>query len=167
MSKEKQRKNKDYLTRQAQQIDQHLQLIRQRLRQPLESAFSKGNVTAAQRTIMHALVSSFTPSTSAQGLSLKQLSQQVGLAHSTVSGIVDRLEARGMVQRTVDPDDRRATLVSPTREVRNFLRDKMPTLITSPIVEVLERATPSQRKTIRRGLQELRNLLEKKVEKNG
>jgi DNA-binding MarR family transcriptional regulator len=33
------------------------------------------------------------------GMSLKELGSAVGMAHSTVSGIVDRLEKRGMLER--------------------------------------------------------------------
>ena len=50
--------------------------------------------------VMQALVQS-------EGLSLKQLSAQVSLAHSTVSVIVDRLQARGMVVRSKDETDGR------------------------------------------------------------
>ena len=35
------------------------------------------------------------------GLSVKELSRRMGLSHSTVSGIVDRLERRGLVARRV------------------------------------------------------------------
>jgi len=41
------------------------------------------------------------------GLSLKLLSEKVSLAHSTVSGIVDRLEKRGMVKPGVLASHRR------------------------------------------------------------
>ena len=83
------------LVKLAQEMDQHLNVIRQRLREPLETEFARGNLTGPQRMVMHALVLS-------KGLSLKQLSAQVSLAHSTVSGIVDRLQARGMVIRRRD-----------------------------------------------------------------
>src|SRR5271156_2578122 len=86
----------------AQEVDQHLSYIRQRLRVRLETEFASGGLTAPQRMVMQVLVQS-------EGLSLKQLSARVSLAHSTVSGIVDRLEARGMVVRRRDDADGRAT----------------------------------------------------------
>jgi len=36
------------------------------------------------------------------GMSVKELSQKVGLSHSTVSGIVDRLERKGLAARVQD-----------------------------------------------------------------
>src|SRR5271170_7062862 len=91
----------------AQEIDQHLNAIRQRLREPLETTYASGGLTGPQRIVMHALVTS-------DGLSLKQLATRVGLAHSTVSGIVDRLESRGFAIRRQDETDRRATVIVPS-----------------------------------------------------
>ena len=47
----------------------------------------------------------------AGGLSLSALSTRMGLAHSTTSGIVDRLERLGLVRRVPRPDDRRFAIV--------------------------------------------------------
>jgi DNA-binding MarR family transcriptional regulator len=138
----------------AQEIDQHLNAIRQRLRAPIETAFASGGLTGAQRTVMHALVTS-------AGLSLKQLSERVGLAHSTVSGIVDRLEARGFAIRQQHETDRRATVIHPSAPVRDFLRETMPQLVVSPLLEGLAAASSADRATILRGLKRLRALVER------
>jgi hypothetical protein len=47
----------------------------------------------------------------------------VGLAHSTVSGIVDRLEKRGLAQRRPNPADGRASMIVVTKMVRDYMRD--------------------------------------------
>src|SRR6185312_16627789 len=86
----------------AQELEQHLTAIRQEIRRPVEAEFAKGGLTGPQRSVMQAVVHS-------EGRSLKELSAQVGLAHSTVSGIVDRLEKRGMLKRNANPTDRRHT----------------------------------------------------------
>src|SRR6204780_5779600 len=85
----------------AQEVHQPPGITRQKLREPLETEFARGGLTGPQRMVMQALVQS-------EGLSLKQLSAQVSLAHTTVSGIVDRLQARGMVVRSRDEADGRA-----------------------------------------------------------
>ena len=54
------------------------------------------------------------------------------LAQSTVSGIVDRLVARGMVVRDRDESDGRATVIAPSSAVRDFLANRMPELAISP-----------------------------------
>src|ERR1700691_1902775 len=137
----------------AQEVDQHLSIIRQRLREPLETEFARGGLTGPQRMVMQALVQS-------EGLSLKQLSAQVSLAHSTVSGIVDRLQARGMVVRSRDEADGRATVIPPSAPVHDFLANRMPELAISPLTEALRGASNSEQPTVLRGLRKLRALIE-------
>jgi DNA-binding MarR family transcriptional regulator len=141
------------LHRLAREIDQHLGVVRQRLREPLEMEFARGGLTGPQRIVMQALANS-------QGLSLKQLSAQVSLAHSTVSGIVDRLQARGMVERSRDQADGRATVITASASVRDFLSNRMPELALSPLLMALRDASPADKAAILRGLKKLRTLVE-------
>jgi DNA-binding MarR family transcriptional regulator len=136
----------------AQEIDRHLNAIRQRLREPLETEFAKGCLTGPQRIVMQALLQS-------EGLNLKELSAGVGLAHSTVSGILDRLQARGLVTRLRSNKDRRTTLIHPSAEVKSF-REQVPALAISPLVHALGSATPLERATILKGLEQLRALVD-------
>jgi DNA-binding MarR family transcriptional regulator len=137
----------------AQEVDQHLSIIRQRLREPLETEFARGGLTGPQRMVMQVLVQS-------EGLSLKELSARLSLAHSTVSGIVDRLQARGMVVRRRDEADGRATVIAPSSQVRDFLTNRMPELAISPLTEALRGASDSEQATVLRGLRKLRALIE-------
>src|SRR5271156_5005159 len=137
----------------AREGDQHLGVFRQRLREPLETEFARGGLTGPQRMVMQALVKS-------QGLSLKELSAQVSLAHSTVSGIVDRLQARGLVERRRDDADGRATIITASATVRDFLSTRMPQLTMSPLLEALRAATATERSIVLRGLRKLRALTE-------
>jgi DNA-binding MarR family transcriptional regulator len=143
----------DDLTRMAEEIDRDLRAIRERIRRPLEAAIASGNLTGPQQSVMRALVQS-------EGISLKDLSAHLGLAHSTVSGIVDRLEGRGLVERQDNETDRRVTRITVTREVREFVRNTMPVLSIHPLVEALERADAAQRRAILKGLKTLRDVLE-------
>ena len=43
-----------------------------------------------------------------------EIQRQLGLAHSTVTGLVDTLYTRGLVERHNDPNDRRVVIVRPT-----------------------------------------------------
>ena len=144
----------ELLLKLARQIDQQLGTIRQRLREPLEAEFAKGEVTGPQRIVMQALIES-------QGLSLKELSARVSLAHSTVSGMVDRLQAKGMVDRRRDDADGRATIISASDEVREFLANRMPELAISPLLGALRTATAAEQATVLRGLRKLRALIER------
>lgn len=137
----------------AQEIGEHLRVVRQILRRPMEAAFTRGHLTGPQQLVMEALVRS-------DGLSLKELSKRVSLSHSTVSGIVDRLEKRGFLKRKADPNDRRFTVITPSKQVEDFLKKKLPMLTIHPLVEVLGDASLSEREEILRGVRALRRLVE-------
>jgi DNA-binding MarR family transcriptional regulator len=141
------------LARMAQEIEGHLSAVRRILRQPVEAVFARGNLTGPQRSVMQALFH-------ADGLSLKDLSRGVGLAHSTVSGIVDRLEKRGLAQRRVDPKDGRASVIVASKRVRDYMRDAYPAVTVHPVTAALRRAKPAERTAILEGLRTLRRVVE-------
>lgn len=140
---------REELVRMAQEIDGHLSRVRQALRKPLETEWARGGLTGPQRSVMQALVRS-------QGMSLKELSRTLGLAHSTVSGIVDRLEKRGLVERQPDKHDRRFTVIVASQIVQDYVQNALPALTIHPLVEALRHAKPAARAAILEGLRELR-----------
>jgi DNA-binding MarR family transcriptional regulator len=135
------------------QIERHLGGIRHAMRKPLEAAVSTGELTMPQRAVMQVVVRN-------PGINLRSLSQEVSLAHSTVSGIIDRLEKRGMVKRRSDAADGRVGRIYPTAEVQKFVRDLIPKLTRGPLEQALEKASLPERATIERALRRLRELLE-------
>jgi DNA-binding MarR family transcriptional regulator len=153
MSKKKKGSQEAELRQLALEIEQHLTAIRQEIRRPVEAEFAKGGLTGPQRSVMQALVRS-------GGGSLKELARQVGLAHSTVSGIVDRLEKRGLVERQPNLDDRRHTRITASNEVTEFLKKKYPVLAAHPILGVLRKAGTAERNTIVTGIRTFRRLLD-------
>jgi DNA-binding MarR family transcriptional regulator len=141
----------------AREIDEHLRRVRQVLRQPLETEFARGGLTGPQRSVMQALVH-------ANGMSLKDLSRSVGLAHSTVSGIVDRLVKKGLLARQSDKKDRRLSLIVPSRQVRDYVRNKLPALTIHPLLEALRRTRPAERTAILDALKILRRAVESNMQ---
>jgi DNA-binding MarR family transcriptional regulator len=141
------------LAEMAQEIDQHLSAARQVLRQPVEAEFARGGLTGPQRSVMQALFHS-------EGMRLTDLSRRVGLAHSTVSGIVDRLEKRGLAVRQRDAADRRASTIAVSEGVRNYMRDQFPAIAIHPLVAGLRRASAAERRAILEGLRTLRRVME-------
>ena len=137
----------------AEEIDLHLRAVRELLRRPVEAEYARGQLTGPQRSVMHVVVQ-------CEGISLKDLSKQVGLAHSTVSGIVDRLEKQGLLDRKQDPRDGRASLIAASKVVRDFMRETLPGLTIHPLVVALRRAKPAERNQILEGLRRLRRLVE-------
>lgn len=140
----------------AAEVERDLRAVRQLLRKPLETAIASGGLTGPQQAAMAALVKS-------AGMSLKELSKELGLAHSTVSGIVDRLQKRGLLERKTDETDLRVTKIVPTRPVRQFVHETLPQLEMHPLTEALEGATDTERQSIVRGVRALRRVLERRA----
>jgi DNA-binding MarR family transcriptional regulator len=136
----------------AQQTERQLNIIQRSMRQRLQAEFARGNLTGPQRLVMAALVPT-------QGLSLKQLSEAVSLAHSTVSGIVDRLVKQGLIERQTHPTDRRITLLVASHPVREFMETRMSELALHPLLEALRHASPTELRAITKGLNTLIQLL--------
>jgi DNA-binding MarR family transcriptional regulator len=97
-------------------------------------------------------------------MSLKDLSRSVGLAHSTVSGIVDRLVKKGLLARQSDKKDRRLSLIVPSRQVRDYVRNKLPALTIHPLLEALRRTRPAERTAILDALKILRRAVESNMQ---
>ena len=138
----------------ALELEQHLTAIRQQIRRPVEAEFAKGGLTGPQRSVMEALFKS-------DGRSLKELTAQVGLAHSTVSGIADRLEKRGLIERKPNLNDRRHTRIIVSGAVREFMEKRYPVIAAHPLFDVLRTAEATERNAIVTGIKTLKKLLDK------
>lgn len=138
---------------QAEEIESSLSAIRRALRRPLEAEVARGQLTVPQTAVMRVVVRE-------PGISLKDLSGAINLAHSTVSGIADRLEKRGFIERRLDDADRRIARIYPTAAVADFVRERIPALRTGPLQAALNRAEPAEREELIRAFRRLRDLLE-------
>ena len=87
-------------------------------------------------------------------LSLGELSERIFAHPSTVSGIVDRLEERGAVQRVVDREDRRGIRLSLTPLGRRIL-GKAPPPVQLGLRQALERMPAIRLRALRRSLDEI------------
>jgi DNA-binding MarR family transcriptional regulator len=98
-------------------------------------------------------------------LTLSELSRKVGLAHSTVSGIVDRLEARKILERASHESDARFTRIKLSKSLRAYSQRTLPKVELHPMLKALRRAQPAERNSILVGLRTLRRLLETRSSK--
>ena len=64
----------------------------------------------------------------APGTDQRTLAGGIGLDTSTVAGVVDRLEQRGLLQRSLSPQDRRVRLLSLTPEGHVIVRAVVPAM---------------------------------------
>jgi DNA-binding MarR family transcriptional regulator len=143
---------------QAEQVDKDLSAIRRLLRKPLEAEVARGELTVPQIAVMRAVLQH-------NGISLKDLSREVSLAHSTVSGIVDRLEKRGVIERRTDATDARVTRIHPAAVVSRFVREQIPALSRGPLQAALELAKAEERVNLVAAIGRLRELLEQSAER--
>src|SRR5262245_21436439 len=125
-------------------------LWRDLFRNPTADAQESG-ITGPQVAVMACLVRRGP-------MTLTELSRTLGMSHSSASGIVDRLQARGLLRRTEDARDARRSPIEVTDNVRRYVRD----LEDGPsgrMMRVLIGATPAERRAINKGLTLLVDLL--------
>lgn len=93
-------------------------------------------------------------------MKVSDLSEKLGLSNSTVSGIIDRLEKQGLVERTRSTEDRRVVYVSVTPEFKKSFK-KYFSEAKKKFEEIINKATPEELKVIFEGLDTLKKVLER------
>ena len=63
------------------------------------------------------------------GVDQRTLAGSIGLDPSTTAGVIDRLEARGLMQRQASPEDRRVRLLSLTHDGQSLLQAVQPDML--------------------------------------
>ncbi|MGH8933457.1 MAG: MarR family winged helix-turn-helix transcriptional regulator [Egibacteraceae bacterium] len=82
----------------------------ERLRGEHEEAAASASLTPAQATLLTLL---------SEPTSMRNLATRMGCDPSNITGIVDRLEDKGLVERLADPSDRRVKQIAPTQAGRD------------------------------------------------
>lgn len=140
----------DRIIHEAEIISEHLKAIRQILKQYAERNLAGSGLTVPQVNTIKAL-------SKQDGQSLKDLSRELGLSHSTVSGIVDRLERHELIRRQVDEQDKRITRIYLTNVVNDYLKESSNQL--TPLMDGLQRASAEERASILSALELLQRLM--------
>jgi DNA-binding MarR family transcriptional regulator len=133
-------------------MEQDLSAIRHAMRTSLRSEVEKGGLTRPQTAVMTIVVRK-------PGSSLREISREVSLSHSTISGIIDRLEKRGMVKRDTDAMDKRIVRIRPSTTVQTWVSEQLPQLRVGPLQAALQRANPDERESLAKAVARLRALL--------
>ncbi|WP_069866333.1 MarR family winged helix-turn-helix transcriptional regulator [Streptomyces malaysiensis] len=81
-----------------------------RYHEEYEEAAAQHSLTGAQARVLSLLAGGPTP--------MRRLAQRLKCEPSNVTGIVDRLESRGLAERRLDPADRRVKLAAATEAGR-------------------------------------------------
>lgn len=88
------------------------------------------------------------------GVDQRTLARTIGFDPSTIGGVVDRLEARGLLARQADPADRRVRLLQPTAAGRALLKAVVPGMLRAQR-RMLEPLPPAERREFMRMLRTL------------
>jgi DNA-binding MarR family transcriptional regulator len=77
-----------------------------------------------------------------RGIDQRSLARTIGLDTSTVAGVLDRLESRGLLQRSAAPDDRRVRRLALTPQGASLLERLVPDMLRAQqrMLEPLPRA---------------------------
>jgi DNA-binding MarR family transcriptional regulator len=113
---------------------------------------SKLGLTTPQLLCLHALSGEET-------MTLSELTQKVNLSGSTVNGIVDRLEAKQLVQRKRSTLDRRKVYLYMTKTGNDTL-GKAPSLLQDKLSSALSNLSELEQLTITQALERVVELME-------
>jgi DNA-binding MarR family transcriptional regulator len=143
----------------AARIAAHLEAVRRVLRESILSEARRYPVPLTPPQVLALQVLADQVRDAGAGLSLSELSRRMGLAHSTVSGIVTRLERRRLLRRTIRPDDRRFVTIELTQPVKEWVEQELPAVRLRPLAAAVSRASEEERTAILHGLATLERLL--------
>ncbi|MFH9039303.1 MarR family winged helix-turn-helix transcriptional regulator [Streptomyces sp. NPDC017966] len=117
-----------------------------RYHEEYEEAAAGHALTGAQAKLLSLL--------SLEPLPMRKLAQRLKCEPSNVTGIVDRLESRGLVERRPDPADRRVKLAAATAEGRRVARSLRESLrfAREPLAGLSETERVALRDALRRML---------------
>lgn len=109
--------------------------------------FGKCNLTFPQALVINALLEE-------SPVPISFLAEKTGSANSTISGIVDRLEKLGMVQRERSREDRRVIYVGLTEECRVHYQNR-DSNVREFFAQLMSELDDSEKESILRGLRKL------------
>jgi len=89
----------------------------------------------------------------------KDIKEYINLNASTVTGIIGRLESKGLIAKLPNPKDRRVTYITLTAKGADLLR-MSPTTLQEKISQKLNNLTPGQIDELNRNIELLTNLMD-------
>ncbi|MDT8717781.1 MarR family transcriptional regulator [Clostridium sp. 19966] len=142
-----------------EEVDSSITLIKsmkrimQSIKRSMDQEFKDINMTGPQGMLIGILLHF-------NKMKISELSEKLQLSNSTVSGIIDRLENQGLVERTRSKEDRRVVYVNVTPEFKKNAENHFKK-IEAKYEELMKEATPEEVESIRKGLRTLENVLER------
>ncbi|WP_425447578.1 MarR family winged helix-turn-helix transcriptional regulator [Dethiothermospora halolimnae] len=141
------------------EIDKGISIVRllkevlQFIHKNAENGFKEMGITASQGMLMK-ILSHTGPK------KVSELSDIMGISNSTVSGIIDRLEKRGFVERKRSNEDRRVVYVDVTSEFKNDAKKNFKQ-VEKKIDSIVNQATKEEIDKVFEGLNILKDIMSK------
>ena len=133
------------------QVAKLFQEVMHLFRQNMSKVFEDTGMTAPQNMVIGILSKEKT-------LKISELSTKLSLSNSTVSGIIDRLEKQGMVERKRSEQDKRVVYVSISSDFKEMHRNFHKRLEEN-IANIMNKGTHEELDKIFVGLDSLKKLL--------
>jgi transcriptional regulator, MarR family len=128
-----------------------LKEIMDAMKQIMDNQFKYMNLTVPQGILIGTLAHEGK-------MRISDLSKKLGLSNSTVSGIIDRLEKQGIVERTRGKDDRRVVYVNMTCELKKTAKRHFDEA-ERKLGELINKANSEELDVILKGLDTLKKLV--------
>jgi DNA-binding MarR family transcriptional regulator len=135
---------------------QLLKQVMNEIRQNMEKQFQEMNITGPQGMLV-GMLAHFGQ------MKISDLSEKLSLSNSTVSGIVDRLEKQGKVERIRSEEDRRVVYVNITEEFRSSTKEHFKNF-QMKFEAMMNQATNEELDRILEGLETLKSVLNREEE---
>lgn len=101
-----------------------------------------------------------------EGIMLSEIGEAMAVTCGNITGLMDRLEEAGWVQRRPHPQDRRVTLASLTEAGQELIREAMPAY-RARLQELFSGLTPPQQAGLTGALEQLAEQMSEKREAVG
>lgn len=94
------------------------------------------------------------------GIGIKEISENLPMTQSTVSGIVERLIQKGILMKKTNSRDKRAVQIFPTGAVYNFLANDRLEYVNQSVIDVFNRLSQDEQAVVVKSLRLLVDAVE-------
>jgi DNA-binding MarR family transcriptional regulator len=134
-------------------VVQLIKRVMSRIKQEVGNHFKEMNLTGPQGILMGTLAHHGE-------MKVSELSEKLELSNSTVSGILDRLENQGFIERTRSKKDRRVVYIKVTDEFRKQSKKQFDE-VNRLVEQMMDKATPEELDTVLKGMETLKDILDR------
>lgn len=145
--------------RNARFIRESIHYLNHYIQKNLQKKAEKMDITVPQMLVINEVFKN-------RNISIKKISQNLNMTHSTVSEVVDRLQRRGILIKTPNPKDKRSVDISLTNDANKYVETNQLEFVNRSIIELLKHLKPNEQETVIEGTKLLMLAVMKELHKN-